>query len=181
MIVIDMVYDRIKIIFLFGIAGLIFLLSCDHGINPLPPQTSGFSGTINFVSDWPDSVKRSFLVVFKNPLKSDTNFTITNLRYLSREIPLGVQSHKFSSLDSAFIPPSPGPFPAGSYAYVAIVQQSTENLSLARKDWYVSGVYYSPGDTTKPGIMVIPESRFVKNINIEVDFSNPPPQPPGGN
>ena len=102
-----MINDRLKIILLFSITGFVFLLSCDHGIEPLPPQTSGFGGTINFVSDWPDSVKRSFLVVFKNPLISDTNFTITNLRYLSREIPLGVQSHKFSSLDSAYIPPSP--------------------------------------------------------------------------
>ncbi|MGB5289281.1 MAG: hypothetical protein WBN42_12415, partial [Ignavibacteriaceae bacterium] len=76
---------------------------------------------------------------------------------------------------------TPGPFPSGSYAYVAVVQQSTENLSLARKDWFVSGVYYANGDTTKPGTMVIPDSTFVKNINITVDFSNPPPQPPGGN
>jgi hypothetical protein len=61
------------------------------------------------------------------------------------------------------------------------VQQSTEVLSLARKDWFVSGVYYASGDTTTPGVMVIPDSTFVKNININVDFNNPPPQPPGGN
>lgn len=157
---------------------ILYLNSCDHGIEPRPAETSGFSGTIYFVSSWPDSIKRCFLVIFKNPLLGPTDFTIENLKFLSREIPLGIQSHKFSSLDSAYIPPSPGPFPSGSYAYVAVVQQSTENLSLARKDWFVSGVYYSSGDTTKPGTLVIPESTFVKNINIIVNFNNPPPQPP---
>ena len=109
------------------------------------------------------------------------DFTIDNLKFLSREIPPGVQVHEFSSLDSAYIPATPGPFPPGSYAYVAVVQQSTDELSLARKDWFVSGIYYANGDTTTPGVMVIPDSTFVKNININVDFNNPPPQPPGGN
>jgi len=171
-----------KYVWLVFLIPLFFLIvnSCDHGIEPLEAETSGFSGTITFVSDWPDSVKRSFLIVFQDPLLSDTNFTIFNLKFLSREIPFGSTVHNFSSLDSAYIPPDPGPFPAGTYAYVAVVQQSTPNLSLARKDWFVSGVYYANGDTTKPGTMVIPDSTFVRNINITVDFNNPPPQPPGG-
>lgn len=157
------------------------IISCDHGIEPEPLGTSGFSGTVHFVTEWPDSVKRSFLVVFKDPLLSDSNFVITNLRYLSREIPLGVQSHDFNSLDSAYIPQTPGPFPSGTYSYVAVVQQSTELLSFDRRDWFVSGIYYTFGDTTKPGTLVIPDSTFVENINIWVDFNNPPPQPLGGN
>lgn len=164
----------------FLLSLVVLFNSCDHGIEPRPPESSGFSGKITFISAWPDSVKRSFLVIFKDPLISDTNFSITNLRYLSREIPLGVQAHEFSSLDSAYIPPTPGSFPSGSYSYVAVVQQSSEILSLARKDWFVSAVYYSPGDTTKPGTLVIPDNTFVRNINIRVDFNNPPPQPPGG-
>jgi hypothetical protein len=170
-------------LFLVVAASCIILISCDHGIEPKPVLKSppGFSGTIRFLSEWPDSVKRSFLVVFENPLKSDSDFTILNLKFLSREIPLGVQTHDFSSSDSAYIPATPGPFPPGSYAYVAVVQQSTDELSLARKDWFVSGIYYANGDTTTPGIMVIPDSTFVKNININVDFNNPPTQPPGGN
>ena len=156
-------------------------ISCDHGIEPAPFESSGFSGRATFVSDWPDSIKRAFIVVFENPLLSDSDFTIFNLKFLSKEIPLGVQSHAFSSLDSAYIPATPGYFSPGSYSFVAVVQQSTEDLSLARKDWFVSGVYYANGDTTKPGIMVIPDSTFVENINITVDFKNPPPQPPGYN
>jgi hypothetical protein len=176
-----MVSPNVKISSFFLLGIIIFLSACDHGIAPKPPESSGFSGTVIYLSSWPDSVKRSFLVVFENPLLEPDDFTIDNLKFLSREIPLGVNTHEFSSLDSAFIPPAPGPFPSGSYAYVAVVQQSTEDLSLARKDWYVSGVYYSFGDTTNPATMVIPDSTFVKNINIGVDFNNPPPQPPGGN
>ena len=168
--------------FLLSVLTLFFLaISCDHGIEPLEAETSGFSGTVNFISEWPDSVKRSFLVVFKNPLLADSDFVVTNLKFLSTEIPLGVTVHNFSSLDSSYIPPEPGPFPAGNYGYVAVVQQSTDVLSLARKDWFVSGVYYANGDTTQPGTMVIPDSTFVRGIDITVDFNNPPPQPPGGN
>jgi len=158
---------------------LFIAVACDHGIEPRAAESSGFSGTVSFISPWPDSVKRVFIVVFKNPLLTPGDVTIQNLKYLSWEIPLGVSTHQYSSLDSAYIPPAPGPFPAGSYAYVAIVQQSTEELSFARKDWFVSGVYYANGDTTKPGTMVIPDSTFVRNININVDFDNPPLQPPG--
>ena len=153
----------------------------DHGIEPRPKpsELSGFSGKVTFVNEWPDSIKRAFVVVFQNPLLTPEDFTIFNLKFLSREIPLGAAAYEYSSLDSAFIPSAPGPFPPGTYAYIAVAQQSTENISFARKDWFVSGVYYANGDTTMPGTMVIPDSTFVENINIKVDFNNPPPQPPG--
>jgi len=169
---------RLKYFSLFLII-LFIAVACDHGIEPREAESSGFSGTISFTTPWPDSVKRVFIVVFKDPLLTAGDVTIQNLKYLSREIPLGVSAHQYSSLDSAYIPPTPGPFPSGSYAYVAVVQQSTEELSFARKDWFVSGVYFANGHTTQPGMMIIPDSTFVRNINIKVDFNNPPPQPPG--
>lgn len=174
----------IKKLFLF-INVLVFGLatnSCDHGIAPLPEQAevSGFKGTIYFVSPWPDSIKRTYLVVFKNPLLQPSDFVITNLKYLSNEIPFGVQLYRFSSFDSAIIPVSPGPFEPGEYAYVAVAHQTTDELSLARKDWFVSGIYYSNNDTTKPGVLVIQENKITRNVNIRVDFNKLPPQPPGG-
>ena len=163
---------------------ILLAIACDdHGIEPKPEtpadKISGFSGKVTFINDWPDSIKRAFVVVFQNPLLTPEDFTIFNLKFLSREIPLGAAAYEYSSLDSAFIPSAPGPFPPGTYAYIAVAQQSTENISFARKDWFVSGVYYANGDTTMPGTMVIPDSTFVENINIKVDFNNPPPQPPG--
>jgi hypothetical protein len=176
-------YKKLLKYFFSFLAFLFIAIACDHGIEPRPvlPEPPGFRGTIDFINQWPDSIKRSFIVVFENPLLTPADFTIQNLKYLSREIPLGSSIYEFSSLDTAFIPAVPGPFPPGSYAYVAVVQQSTEELSLARKDWFVSGIYYANGDTTKPGTMVIPDSSFVRNINITIDFNNPPPQPPGYN
>jgi len=161
-------------------------IACDdHGIEPRPEtpadKISGFSGRVNFVSDWPDSIKRAFVVVFQNPLLTPEDFTVFNLKFLSREIPLGAATYNYSSLDSAFIPSVPGPFPPGTYAYIAVAQQSTDELSLARNDWFVSGIHYANGDTTQPGTMVIPDSTFVENINVTVDFNSPPPQPPGYN
>jgi hypothetical protein len=163
---------------------MLLAFACDdHGIEPRPEtpadKISGFSGRVTFINEWPDSIKRSFVVVFQNPLLNPGDFTVFNLKFLSREIPLNSSVYEFSSLDSAFIPSVPGPFPPATYAYIAVAQQSTEELSLARKDWFVSGLYFANGDTTKPGTMIVPDSSFVENINITVDFNNPPPQPPG--
>lgn len=176
---------RVMIKNLFAFLILIILLinySCDHGISPLPeqPEVSGFEGTIFFVSPWPDSIKRTHLVIFKNPLLEPSDFVITNIKFISNEIPFGVQSYHFSSLDSAIIPPLPEPFEPGEYAYVAVAHQTTDEISLARKDWFVSGVYYTNNDTTKPGVLVIQENKITRNVNIRVDFNHLPTQPPGG-
>jgi hypothetical protein len=156
--------------------------ACNKGIEPLPERAeiSGFEGTVYFVSPWPDSIRRTYLVIFKNPLLQPSDFVVFNLKFLSNEIPFGTQVYKFSSLDSALIPVSPGPFEPGEYHYVAVAHQTTEELSLARKDWFVSGVYYTNNDTTKPGILKIEENRITKNVNIRVDFRKLPKQPPGG-
>ena len=162
----------------------LLIISCDSGIEPKPEpdfeQISGFKGSVTFSGEWPDSIKRTHIVIFKNPLLQASDFVITNLRFISNEIPFGSLTYNFSSLDSAVIPPAPGPIEPGEYSYVAVAHQATENLSLARRDWFVSGIYYSNGNTTIPGIMLVPEDRMVENINIVCDFNNPPPQPPGG-
>ena len=157
------------------------MIACDKGIEPKDEnEQTGFGGTVTFIGEWPVEIKRMFIVVFKDPLLAATDFTINNLKFLSLEIPLGVQTYNFSSLDSSYIPQNPGPFLPGSYAYVAVAYQTTENLSLARRDWFVGGIYYTNGNTSQPGTMVIIENVFLENVNILCDFDNPPPQPPGG-
>ena len=158
----------------------LLLAACDHGIEPKPEQFSGFSGEVTFINEWPDSIKRTHIVIFKNPLLVESDFVLDNLRFISQEISFGVSTYEFSSLDQAIIPASPGAFEPGDYAYVSVAHQSTETISLVRKDWYVSGIYYANGDTTKPGILTVPADRMIENINIICDFDNPPPQPPGG-
>lgn len=172
-----------KIIFLIIIVTIsIIVISCDKGISPVPekPEETGFEGTVTFVSPWPDSIRRTYIVIFKNPLLQPSDFVIFNLKYLSNEIPFGTEVYKFSSKDTSIIPPTPGPFEPGEYHYVAVAHQTTEELSLARKDWFVSGVYYTNNDTTKPGILKIEENKITRNVNIRVDFRRLPTQPPGG-
>jgi hypothetical protein len=158
----------------FFIKSILFLSGCDKGISP--EEVAGFSGVINFIGDWPDSIARTHIVVFENPLNSINDFNPFNLRYVSLEIPYGTRTYKYNSADSAYVPIN-----AGAYSYVAVAQSKKLQLSLDRKDWFVAGVYYNGIDTTKPGKLVIPENTMVTNINITVDFNNPPSQPPGGN
>lgn len=172
-------FRKIKII--VPVLILFSFVACDKGIEPKDEnEPTGFSGTVTFVSEWPAEVKRAFVVVFKDPLLAATDFSITNLKFLSLEIPLDISSYRFSSLDSSFIPTNPGPFLPGRYAYVAVAYQTTDQLSLARKDWYVVGIYYAFGNTSDPATMVVTENIFLKDINITCDFNNLPPQPPGG-
>lgn len=166
--------------FLFILISLQVLTGCGKGISPASAeseqQKAGFSGTITFVGTWPDSVQRTHLVVFKSPLNSIGDFNILNLSYLSLSIPAGTKSINFSSLDSSYVPIGPG-----EYSYIAVAQSKTPQVSFNRADWYVVGVYYANGDTTKPGKLIIPENTVVSNINITCDFNHLPPQPPGGN
>jgi len=176
---------KIKILSIIIACFFIILVSCDsdHGIAPKPIADTefGFGGNVVFFGEWPDSVKRIILVIFKDPLINPDDFVLTNIGFLSFELPLGVQTYQYSSIDSALIPLIQYDIPPSVYHYVAVVQQSTEDLSLFREDWFVTGVYYADGDTTTPGILAIPEDTFVDDINIYCDFNNPPPQPPGGN
>ncbi|MFZ0453625.1 MAG: hypothetical protein WAM24_07715 [Ignavibacteriaceae bacterium] len=164
-----------------SIAIILFLLfhifGCNKGLSPISgEQKAGFSGTITFVGNWPEGITRTHIVVFQHELKSSTDFNIINLKFVSLEIPYGVKTYNFSSTDSSYIP-----IGAGTYEYVAVAQSKTPDLSLNRSDWSVAGVYYGNNDTTKPGILEIPENTLVRNINIVCNFNNPPPQPPGGN
>lgn len=162
---------------------LFFLIyGCDKGIEPLPLNNlqTGFGGKITFIGQWSDSVARTHLVVFKNPLASVSDFSAFNLRFVSEEIPYGSEEYIYSSLDSSVIPGT-GEFQSGEYFYVAVAQSFTQEVSLDRADWIVAGLYYNDGDTTKPGIISIPEGTFVKDIDITCDFNNSPPQPPGEN
>lgn len=155
---------------------MLFVISCDKGISPEPealPKEAGFGGNIVFKGIWPPDVRRTHIVAFRNPLKSVSDFNVLNLAFVGDSIPYGTKQIVFSSLISPLIP-----IKAGEYNYLAVAQSKSPALSLDRKDWYVVGVYYAGSDTSKPGVLRIPESTFIPDINITCDFDNPPPQPP---
>ena len=164
---------------------VIFILyGCGGGIVPATDsdslQPEGFSGAVIFTGSWPDSVKRTHIVVFRDPLDSVADFNIFNLSFVSQEIPFGAVYYAYTSLDTGFVPVG-GLIPVGEYSYVAVAQSFSEEVSFSRKDWVVVGVYYSPDDSSRPGKLIIPKGQVVQDINIKCDFDNPPPQPPGGN
>lgn len=161
---------------------VVIFYTCDKGIEPLPYNDlrTGFGGKITFIGQWPDSVKRTHLVVFASQLNSVSDFNITNLRFVSKEIPFGSSEYIYSSRDSSVIPGT-GEFQAGNYAYVAVAQSFTQEVFLERQYWVVAGLYFNEGDFINPGTLSIPENTYVDNVNIICDFNNPPPQPPGGN
>lgn len=166
-----------KLIFTF-IFSLFLLAGCGEGITPEPEVQQvkeGFGGTITFSGTWPQGVKRTHIVAFKDPLLTQYDFNPVNLAFVSDSIPYGINQVIYSSVINPIIS-----IKSGTYSYLAVAQSKTPNVSFNRKDWYVIGVFYTAGDTTKPGSLVIPAGNFVKDINIKCDFNNPPPQPPGG-
>ncbi len=166
----------IQILLLFAL----LTFGCGKGIEPNPVQPEnekpGFSGKITFLGTWADSIKRTHIVVFKNPINSAGDFNAFNIAYVSYEIPFGITEFNYSSLDSSYVPIAPG-----EYNYVAVAQSSTPALLLDRKAWIVAGLYYTNNDTTKPGKLVVNQFGLTTSVDIICDFNNPPPQPPGGN
>ena len=171
----------VTILILLPIVLLFILISCDQGIEPKPiSEPTGFSGEITFIGNWPGGIQRTHIVAFKNPLLSESDFSVFNLKYVSEEIPNGTQVYNYSTLDSSIIPEE-GFLNPGEYSYIAVAQSKSVEVSLNRADWFVAGLYYSPNDSTNPGKIIITEGEILENIRILCDFNNPPPQPPGGN
>lgn len=170
-----------KLIIIFSIILLSFFYSCDEGLAPtgksnLLKSPPGFGGTIRFEGEWSDSVVRTLIVAFKEPLLSPSDFTILNLGFISDTIPKGIRNFQYSSSVSPLIPVQ-----AGTYKYVAVIQTKDPNLSFDRSAWYVVGVYTEVDDQNIPGTLILTADKFIEPIDIKCDFNNPPPQPPGGN
>ena len=152
--------------------------SCNHGIAPIaaPEVNPGFSGKVTFKGTWPTDVAQTYVVLFKNPLKDSSDFNMFNLNFVSAPIPQGSKEFTFSTEDPKNVLCKVEP---GQYAYLAVAQQK-KAFSFNRKDWFVAGVYYPNGDTSKAGEFILPENTFLKNVDILCDFDHPPVQPPGG-
>lgn len=153
-------------------------VSCDKGLSPdLADVNPGFGGTITFSGEWNPDIVQTHVVVFKNPLLSIDDFNVFNLTFVSDIIPNGSESYEYSTYDERALISN---VEAGAISYVAVAQSLRDTLTLNRADWIVVGIFYSQGDTTKPGVINLPEGEYLNDINIHCDFSNPPPQPPGG-
>lgn len=173
-----------KVFFAVVLAALIsFIAGCDKGIEPepansTPPGITGFSGTVTFVGTWPSGIKRTHLVVFKNPILTSDDFFPPNLSFVIDSIPKGRNSFTYNSVNNNFI--SIFKITPGDYKYVVVAQSKTPTISLDRKDWFIVGVYCIGNDQSKPATLTIQDGKMTTGVDVKVDFGNPPPQPPGG-
>ncbi len=147
---------------------LFFHFGCDHGLTPEPIPPYGISGTVYF-NNWipKDSVFQLRLVLFKS---HPTNILLDVLAgkaiFTDSLKPYGAASIPYS------LPVSPLPF--GRYEYFAVALQYGANIF---SDWKVVGVYSTPEDSGNASPIFVPANEMLQNININVDFQNPPPQP----
>ena len=156
---------------------MVLLSGCDKGITPGEPAgPAGFEGKVTFIGTWPDSIKRTHVVVFKNPILTSDDFFPPNLSFVVDSIPYSSSVYSFNSLEDNYIPIFQ--LAPGNYSYVVVAQSKTPDISLARKDWFVVGVYCINGDQNNPAALSILPGRVTNDVNITVDFNNPPPQPP---
>lgn len=157
-----------------AVLGLL-LCSCDKGLSPstsAPAVPVGFmSGMIRY-QHWPprDSLLDLRLVAFR--VFPPTN--IVNEVLLGRAVvypPLG---------DSALVPFYVDSLryklflPVGEYQYVAIAQQFGPAITT---DWRAVGQYDLDSNLFIPSPVTIVENDTTHDINISVDFTNPPPPP----
>ncbi|MEW6701584.1 MAG: hypothetical protein AB1298_02590 [Bacteroidota bacterium] len=172
----------LKIIFPLIIITLFsFITGCNNGIEPepeksIPTEKMGFSGKVTFTGNWPEGIKRTHVVVFKNEIKTSDDFFPPNLAFVIDSIPYKSKEFIYNSVEDNFI--SVFQLAPGDYKYIVVAQSKTAEISLDRKDWFIVGVYYKDNDKTKPGTMTLQEGKMTTGIDIAVDFSNPPPQPP---
>lgn len=157
---------------------LSFLISsCDKGIEPGEPLgPSGFSGKVTFVGNWPQGIQRTHIVVFRNEIVTVADFFLPNLSFVVDSIPYGSKEFTYNSLENPFT--TIFKITPGNYSYVVVAQSKTQFMSFERKDWMVVGVYCENNNQAIPKSLIVPPGKITPDVNIKVDFNNPPPQPP---
>lgn len=166
-------------IFLLSAIGI--FTTCDKGIEPEPEkpvfnEKMGFEGKVEFIGNWPEGIKRTHLVVFKESIKTSADFFPPNLSFVVDSIPYRSRSFQYNSNENNFIPLFQ--LEPTTYKYIVIAQSKTPEISLDRKDWFIAGIYYNHGNNSEPGVLTLQEGKMLKEVNIIVDFNSPPPQPP---
>lgn len=170
--------NMIKLSLIAVFTTALFFIGCGKGLTPYPEaEGTGASGTIEFTSPWPDSIKRVHFAVFDSTFEDADDFNLLNLKYVSLAIPPGTSFISYNTFsDSALI----NAIAAGDYEYAAVVASAAPALSLVREAWFVAGVYYAGSNINSPGKFIVRENQITTGINIKVDFNNLPPQPLGG-
>ncbi len=157
----------------------LLLASCDAGLAPPPPIQPGISGTVFFShGSWPPADSLVSVWIFASkiyPLDSATVYnglfssppTISIYPSMASSLPFNVDSISY------FFPLS-----TGTYKYIGVIQQTSADIfTRGIRVFRVVGYYKNVGIPAQPGSVTIQEASQVQDINITVDFKNPPTQP----
>jgi hypothetical protein len=96
-------------------------------------------------------------------------------------IPNGSTEFPYNSVDMNYIEHNFLPdfkITPGEHAYVIVAQSRSPEISFARADWVIVGVYNIGEDQSKPKALIIQDGKMTTGVDIIVNFNNPPPQPP---
>ncbi len=157
---------------------LLVVAGCDGGLAPTTPMGPAFAGTVTFdVSSWPSPDSVVNLWIFASalyPLDSTKVFS----GILTGAI-LIFPAPDTSNITDVRTPVSSVDYfyriPAGRYPYVGVIQRLRADFNV--RSFRVVGVYPDPADTLLPRTLVVREGEVVRDVNMFVNFSQPPPQP----
>jgi len=158
-------------------AGLLaFVAGCNEELGPVD-SPSGFGGTIRF-RHWPvaDSLHDMRIVAFVSYPSDSAGILPALLAGQGAVYPaIGTKfPTMIDSLPYQFTTANGTNLQLGTYAYVIVAQQYGPNV-LA--DWRPVGVYaVAPGSFAPAPVRVILH-HVQGNIDMDVDFTNPPPKP----
>ena len=163
--------NRIVLISLFVVL-IIYFYGCNEGLAPPEPNSkTSISGKITYkggIDNWPpvDSVYGIRVVAFKNyPPQDIINEIISGNAYFTEE------SLAFYTDSSSFYIEINDP--PVELQYIVVAWQY-DSLITSQK---AAGVYTLTGDVNNPSKLNVQKGNAYKNIDINVDFKNLPPQP----
>ena len=159
------------------LTALVFVSSsCDKGLEP-SNEPSGFSGVIHF-KNWPppDSVLELRLVAFEK-YPSDTA-SIVEALFSGEAVlypPVGATGFpKFVDSIEYVFDNAGAVIKVTKYDYVVVAWRYGTNFFA---DWRPAGVYTTNPGSFDPAPVLVLLHRITPDIDIEVDFYNPPPRP----
>ena len=168
-------FMKIYQIFLKGFISLgilLYISSCHEGLAPSPIEEKSFiGGKITYIGGsqkWydKDSVFAVRVVAFKNFPPGDiiSELMLGNAYFTMESLPLFVDTSSYS----IEIPDTPVIF-----KYIVVALQYDSSLTAQK----AIGVYTITGDKTQPSEFELLTGNKIKDLNIEVDFDDLPPQP----
>jgi hypothetical protein len=156
---------------------VVFIFSaCDTGLAPLN-EPSGFRGVVRF-QNWPpaDSVREIRIVAFEQYPTDSAGILASLIAGTAAVYPeLEQRLPRFvDTLGYEFTTKKGLNLRVTNYNYIIVAQQYGPNVFT---DWKPAGVYATRPDSFEPAPLRILLHRITPNVDINVDFNNPPPRP----